>query len=155
MSWRAANDRDGDVQGYRVYIASRSRGWYYSVFCGAKSAQTYWSSCDGWEPEMYDALFVLPPHDINLRETTERYIEIPLAGREELFVTITAFDKYHESVGRRHYLPSNELRIQGAHREQLTKSNHESVGELRIAARARGLPPENCTSLNESPDGSR
>lgn len=92
--WRDATDLDGDLLGYRVYFGSRSRGWYYG---------------SSWQPEMYDARFKLPPHDLGVVETAKTSVAMPSA--RPLYVTVMAFDAHGEAVGRTLYPMSNELEI--------------------------------------------
>ena len=86
ISWQPADDFDGDLIGYRVYIGSTSRGWCYGP---------------NWKPSMYDAKFKLPPSDVAGIETTKTTISLPSA--RPLFVTVMAYDKHGESVGRKLY----------------------------------------------------
>jgi len=90
--WDPADDRDGDLIGYRVYVGSKSRGWCYGP---------------DWKPEMYHARFSLPPSDVALIETTETYVQLP--EHRPLYVTVMAYDEHGEAVGRELYRMSREL----------------------------------------------
>jgi hypothetical protein len=111
IEWRPAIDRDGDLIGYRVFVGSAPRGWSYSKFAGSRAARAYWSNDGGWRPEMYDALYRLPPHDVARLQTTEPAIELEVPAGEPRYVTIMAYDAYHERIGKEMYLMSNELAI--------------------------------------------
>ncbi len=111
IAWKPAKDNDNDLLGYRVYVATQSRGWYYSSFYGAPKTLKYWSSESGWRPEMYDQQYQLPPHDIEIETTEESHVELALRLGKSYFITVMAFDRYHDEIGRELYLMSNELRI--------------------------------------------
>ena len=61
--------------------------------------------------EMYDALYSLPPHDAGLIETAATEVLFELTPGKTYYVTVMAFDEYHERIGKTLYLQSNELRI--------------------------------------------
>ncbi len=94
ITWRASTDPDGDLMGYRVYVGSRSRGWCYGK---------------GWRPEMYDGRLSLPPGDRAVLETAEASIDAP--PTRPAYVTVMAFDRHGESVGRELYPMSPELAL--------------------------------------------
>ena len=56
---------------------------------------------------MYDAKFKLPPGDVAVIETTQTAISLPKS--RPLFVTVMAYDKHGESVGRKLYPMSREI----------------------------------------------
>ena len=66
------------------------------------------------EPVCCEALYRLPPHDVDLITTREPSVRLELDPERPYFVTVMAFDEYHERVGKTLYLMSNELRIGGA-----------------------------------------
>ncbi len=111
VTWRPSRDRDNDLLGYRIYISQESRGWNYSTFPGSDEAAVYWSNPEGWKPEMYDSLYRMPPSEIGVFETAEPTIRLELDPTTDHFITIMPFDAYHESIGKKMYLMSNELRI--------------------------------------------
>jgi hypothetical protein len=98
--WDAALDGDGDLLGYRVYLGSRSRGWCYGP---------------GWRPEMYDARFRLPPGDVAVVQTSVTFVVLP--DCRPLYVTVMAYDRHGERMGRTLYPMSEELTLPAAPRE--------------------------------------
>ena len=112
IRWEPSRDEDGDLLGYRVYVATHARGWNYPRFAGSKEARAFWSSEQGWEPEMYDALHTLPPSDVDLMKTAEPHVTLELVPGQDHFITVLPFDEYGESIGKRFYLMSNELAIE-------------------------------------------
>lgn len=111
VRWQAAADEDGDLLGYRVFVSSTPRGWSYSRFAGTSRAKSFWHDTGGWKPEMYSALYRLPPHDLALVETPETSVQLDLPDDRPVFVTVMPFDEYHERAGKTLYHMSNELRI--------------------------------------------
>ena len=107
ISWDPSNDRDGDLIGYRIFIGKVSRGWHYEIFSGAPELKSYWRG--GWKPEMYDALFQLPPKDAGFFETTDTTITIQVPLGEVRYLTVMPFDKHGELVGKKLYFRSEEL----------------------------------------------
>jgi hypothetical protein len=109
----ASSDSDHDLAGYRIFVASHSRGWDYNQFYGDGSLSTYWANLSGWKPEMYARLFELPPSDVALIKIGPDQSEatIPLASSATYFITVMPFDVYGEGVGRILYPASNEIRI--------------------------------------------
>lgn len=66
----------------------------------------------GWNPEMYDKLFKEPPRDVQLFEIDSTSIELEVADYKfPIYVTVMPFDKHGESVGRRLYNMSAELKL--------------------------------------------
>ncbi|MCA9290688.1 MAG: hypothetical protein KDA25_06140 [Phycisphaerales bacterium] len=116
LEW-TVRDRDDDVRGFRVYVSSTSRGWDYSKFAGTREAQRFWSITTGWRPEMYDALYTMPPSDLDVITTTTGRVDIEMGVDEVRYVTIMAFDAYHERIGKTMYLQSNEIRLAAASRD--------------------------------------
>jgi len=109
VAWKPLEDKNADLLGYRVFVSSESRGWNYAEFAGSDQAKTFWSSRDGWKPEMYERLFSLPPHDVALIETAETHLRLPLTPGRRYFLTVMPFDAYHEALGRKLYFLSNEI----------------------------------------------
>ena len=61
---------------------------------------------------MYDKVFNEPPSDLGLIETSLTKVEIPLSDEGvEIFVTIMAYDRHGELVGRSLYNQSVELKL--------------------------------------------
>lgn len=110
ITWNPSEDPDGDLLGYIVYVSSSSRGWHYSTFPGDESVERYWQG--GWQPDMYDALFRVPPHDLALIITTNTSINIPLNAGETKYFTVAAFDEHGASVGKELYYCSAELKLE-------------------------------------------
>jgi hypothetical protein len=111
IGWRPAIDADDDVLGYRVFLSSAPRGWSYARFPGHGDARAHWSDPGGWRPEMYDALFRPPPDDLGVIEVTAPEVTFEIDAGTTCYVTVMAFDAYHERIGKTQYLMSNELRI--------------------------------------------
>ncbi|EFV82242.1 hypothetical protein HMPREF0005_00778 [Achromobacter xylosoxidans C54] len=110
VEWLPARDSDNDLLGYRVYVSSRSRGWNYQDIDAPESVKKYFVG--GWKPEMYDSLYKTPPKDVAFLETKSTHIELPAPkGGGPLYVTVMPFDKHGESVGRRLYNMSAELKL--------------------------------------------
>jgi hypothetical protein len=111
VEWYPSKDDDNDLLGYRVYVSENSRGWNYSGFSGSESSKNFWSSEQGWKPEMYENLFRQPPHEIALLKTRDNFITIAAEKGKTYFITIMPYDKHGESVGKKLYFMSNEIRI--------------------------------------------
>lgn len=111
VSWHKVNDVDDDFLGYRVFISSHSRGWNYKNKSLSKEIEKYVLS--GWKPEMYDNMYKEPPSDIGMFAISENSIQVQLTKGQSIFLTVMAFDKHGESVGRRLYNMSPELAIIG------------------------------------------
>jgi len=111
IDWADSADPDGDVLGYRVYVGTTSRGWAYEEFAGAEVAACYQADASGWRPEMYDALFTEPPHDVGVHVAVGSEIELEMPACREYFVSIAPFDAHGESVGKTLYHTSSELRF--------------------------------------------
>jgi hypothetical protein len=111
ISWKEAKDKDNDLLGYRVFVSRDSRQWQYDIFHGSSDSQRYWNSSSGWQPEMYERIYTLPPHEVEMIVTAEPKVTLRLEEGAPYFVTVAAFDEYHERAGRVLYLMSNELRI--------------------------------------------
>ena len=110
VGWLPAKDYDNDLLGYRVYVSSKSRGWNYEWMNLPKSVQKYYVG--GWEPEMYWSLFKEPQSDLGFYEVKSTEITLKLPDSlSTIFVTIMAFDKHGESVGRTLYNMSAELSL--------------------------------------------
>ncbi|MBI9034847.1 MAG: hypothetical protein JEZ03_10295 [Bacteroidales bacterium] len=104
-------DQDNDLNGYHIYISESSRAWNYAMFYGNDDIKEYWSNSKGWQPEMYDAYFKLPPSDIALLSVEYGEVEIKIPPNSTYYISIMAFDSYGEQVGRELYSVSNELEI--------------------------------------------
>jgi hypothetical protein len=117
VTWQPADDQDHDLRGYRVFVASESRGWCYGSFLGAPAARPYWRDCGGWRPSMYEGLFRVPPHDVALVTTRTPSVRLSLPTGRDYFVTIMPFDAYGESLGKRIYPMSSELHFKLSHVE--------------------------------------
>ncbi|MBL8826508.1 MAG: hypothetical protein JNM18_05945, partial [Planctomycetaceae bacterium] len=109
IKWTPARDTDHDLLGYRVYVSHHSRGWQHQEFSGAASARAYFRG--GWKPEMYDAMFQVPPSDAGFIETTKTAVRLGLTDDRPKYVTVMAYDRHGESVGRQLYTMSEELTL--------------------------------------------
>ena len=112
ISWSPSRDRDADVLGYRVFVSKSSRGWCYQEFAGAADIRSFWSDCGGWKPEMYEAMFRQPLHEVALATTPETHITLELPSGSIYFVTVMPFDAHGERVGKQSYAMSAELRLE-------------------------------------------
>jgi hypothetical protein len=112
ISFRA-NDPQNDLAGIQVFISDHSRGWDYNQFYGDKPAKAFWADRQGWQPEMYQNLFELPPS--NLGSITlgpnAQHVQISVKPGLTYFITVMPFDSYGRSVGRTLYPVSNELKV--------------------------------------------
>ena len=96
--------------GYRIYLSTKSRGWNYNNIEAPMKVKKYFFG--GWNPQMYDKVFKEPPSDLGLIETSLNKIEIPFPNElVEIFVTLMAFDRHGELVGRSLYNQSVELTL--------------------------------------------
>lgn len=111
LRWSRSKDEDGDLAGYRVFVSTSSRGWSYSPEGAHAAVLPFWSDPGGWRPQMYGNLFELPPSEVGLFEAEEESIVLELAAPGVYHVTVMPFDEHGESVGRRLYRASQELRI--------------------------------------------
>lgn len=110
VSWRASYDADADVAGYRVFVATTSRGWNYDDGGLTGEAIGYRSNVGGWNPDHYELVYELPPSDVGAYTTTGTSIDLTLESGE-YYVTVMAFDHYGQSVGRTLYAVSEEIRV--------------------------------------------
>jgi hypothetical protein len=109
IRWSPSRDDDHDLCGYRVYVSHNSRGWQHQAFTGADEVKPYFQG--GWKPEMYDAMFRVPPCDAGMFVTNKTSVRISLTDDETKYVTVMPFDRHGESVGRKLYAMTEELTI--------------------------------------------
>jgi hypothetical protein len=64
---------------------------------------------------MYEGLFRVPPHDVELLTTRTPSVRLSLPTGRDYFVTIMPFDAYGESIGKRIYPMSSELEFKLSH----------------------------------------
>jgi len=112
VTWSPSIDRADDLVGYRVYVATRSRGWSYSRDGMDEELLPYLSHPGGWEPAMNDRLYELPPSDVERITTPAERIPLVLSNGRNYFLTIMPFDEHGERVGKVLYRCSHELVIQ-------------------------------------------
>ena len=99
VEWLPALDSDNDLLGYRIFVATKSRGWNYQDINASASVKKYFVG--GWKPEMYDHLFKTPPRNIAFFETKSTRVELPVPETgEPIYVTVMPFDQHGETVGR-------------------------------------------------------
>jgi hypothetical protein len=108
-----ATDADNDLAGYEVLVSDHSRGWDYNQFYGDNSVKVYWVNPGGWNPDMYEQLFDLPPSNIGLirLDAHHEWVDIPVERGISYFITVIPFDAYGQSVGRVLYPASNEIKV--------------------------------------------
>lgn len=110
IEWRP-RDVDNDLLGFKVFVSSQSRNWDYSEFMGDEELKPYWANPEGWKPEMYEKLYEIPPSDKGLLETKTNSISLDLEKGQTYYITVMPYDKHGESVGKKLYTRSNELKI--------------------------------------------
>ncbi len=94
IEWTPAIDKDNDLLGYKVYISNKSRGWDRKT----------------WKPEMYENLFEEPPYEICLTQK-ETFVDMQVLDSDRYYITIMPYDAHGESVGRKLYFMSDEVKI--------------------------------------------
>ncbi len=97
--------------GYRVLVATTSRGWDYGAFNGSEAARAAWANPGGWTPAMYQRLFALPPSGAASVQSAGPTITVPRLAAGTYFVSVMAIDAYGRQVGRQLFPASNELRV--------------------------------------------
>ena len=107
----SADDPEGTLGTYVVFVSRSSRGWDYGSFAGAEPAKHFWANPGGWTSSMYDSLFALPPHDVAELSTKTGTITLPHLAPGRYFVSVMATDSYGETVGKLLYPLSNEVAI--------------------------------------------
>jgi hypothetical protein len=113
IEWSPANDADHDLLGYRVFISNSPRGWNYLTFNGPDELRSFWSATPnrGWDPAMYDQLFKIPPHEVGLIQTESTSVHFSLKRGIPYYVTVMPYDAHGESVGKKLYYMSNEIKV--------------------------------------------
>jgi len=125
VAWLPSNDGDGDLLGYRVFVASHSRGWCYPCPdplpqlrppearpAPRPQLQPFEAHPGGWRPEMYRHLATVPPSDLALLETSAPAVSFLIPADQTIYFSIMPFDRYGESVKRSVYPMSQEYRIE-------------------------------------------
>lgn len=107
VDWLPSEDRDGDLIGYRVFVATRTRGWNHAVFSGPQHLQKYFEG--GWKPGMYDNLFEVPPSDAGFYETSGTSVTIDASDGRNRYITVMPYDRHGEEFGRVLYFMSEEI----------------------------------------------
>jgi hypothetical protein len=110
LRWHRARDRDRDVAGYRVAVSTRSRGWQYEERA-SDAAVARFLVPSGWTRASYGRLLRPLPADVALVRTTRTGASLSLPAGGRFYVSVSAFDRYGESIGKRVYFASEELRI--------------------------------------------
>ena len=111
IEWYPAADGDNDLQGYKVYVSHKSRGWDYNEFAGDEAAKQYWSIRSGWKPEMYERLFQIPLYELFLEDTKDTSIDLDISSPGVYYITVMPYDAHGLSVGKDLYYMSNELKV--------------------------------------------
>jgi hypothetical protein len=111
IEWSPSKDLDRDVLGYKVYVSKHTRGWSYSQFTGSKKLEKFHNKVV-WKPEMYENIYKEPPDDIALIKTTQNQVSIPIKEPGTYYITVMPYDAHGESVGRKLYLVSEEIKVQ-------------------------------------------
>ena len=110
LSCRAI-DNDSDLLGYRLFISTQSRGWDYNrYFCG-EDVKKYIRPRPELDPAAYDRINRMPSSEVALVESDAKGKFDLSLPRGTYFMTIMAFDRHGEKIGKRWYTPSNELVI--------------------------------------------
>jgi hypothetical protein len=112
-----------DVVGYRVYVATTSRGWNYNVYNGfdsvAANVQPFKASNAIWNPTMYDARYSTPPRDVMTlwapatatQLGANELVSIKLPASGTYYITVMAIDSKGLAIGKNNYLQSEEMKI--------------------------------------------
>lgn len=111
IEWSPSKDLDRDVLGYKVYVSKNTRGWSYSQFSGSKKLEKFHNKVV-WKPEMYENLYKEPPYDIALIKTAQNQASIPIKEPGTYYITVMPYDAHGESVGKKLYLVSEEIKVQ-------------------------------------------
>jgi hypothetical protein len=113
IEWSPSVDKDNDLLGYYVFISSSSRGWDYLNFGGEKELLSFWNAAENndWDPQMYDNLFKLPPHEIDLIKTEGTSAQFSIKKGSTYYVSVMPYDAHGESVGKKLYPMSNEIKL--------------------------------------------
>jgi hypothetical protein len=108
-----SKDRDEDLVRYRVFVSERSRGWNYDQFGGRSDLRRYQSRVADRSANRVEQAFQLPPDDLGQLVVDARSpaVTIEPRGRKTVYVTVMPVDAYGESVGRKIFPFSNELKI--------------------------------------------
>ncbi len=102
-------DKDDDILGYTIYVSKESRGWeYYNYYCNDAVGQYV---LNRYSPEQYDYVNELPKSEILLDRTKDGYYDLELENGT-YYITIMAYDKHGEEIGKVWYNPSNELTVE-------------------------------------------
>ena len=103
-------DLDKDLLGYRLFIGTRSRGWEYSrYFCG-EGVKKHVRPVPILDPVSYDRINRMPPSDVALVASPDGKFGIDLP-RGTYFMTVMAYDRHGEEIGKSWYMPSNEIMV--------------------------------------------
>lgn len=108
-----SKDRDEDLVRYRVFVSERSRGWNYDQFGGRSDLRRYQSRVADRSANLVEQAFQLPPDDLGqlVVDAGSPAVTIEPRGRKTVYVTVMPVDAYGESVGRKIFPFSNELKI--------------------------------------------
>lgn len=108
-----SKDKDGDLVRYRVFLSERSRGWNYAKFAGRDDLRRFMSEATGGTVDHFERAFQTPPDDLGqlIVAADSPNVTIDLHGKRRVYVTIMPVDAYGESIGRKIFPVSNELRI--------------------------------------------
>lgn len=107
LAWAAAKR----AVGYRVFVGRSSRGWNYDGPSLPPELMRFKSGHWTWRPEMYEPRYRLPPADLAFVDTTDLGMCVRLPADGPAYVTVMPYDAYGESVGRRLYPVTEELRV--------------------------------------------
>lgn len=109
IEWSKKENDLSDIIGYKVFVSRTSRGWEYANICGDQEIENF--VINRYEPSQYDKITQLPCSDVYDIDTSATEIELELENGI-YYVSIMPYDSHGESVGRKIYLMSNELRIE-------------------------------------------
>ncbi|WP_172641454.1 hypothetical protein [Nostoc sp. PCC 7107] len=111
LEWEPSKDFDNDLLGYKIYISQHQREWSYNEWRSDKKVEKYWSNRGGWKPKMYKYLDQEPHHEINLLKTSDTKVELSLPKQNTYYVSVMPYDAHGESVGKKVYPMSNEIKL--------------------------------------------
>jgi hypothetical protein len=109
-----SHDLDQDLTKYRIFVASKSRGWDYSQFVGRPDLIKYKTIIDFSSEDRYERLFEVPQSNLGLYDVSadDPTTTIELNGSDLAYISVMPIDAYGERVGRKIFPLSNELRIE-------------------------------------------
>lgn len=107
VSWHPAEDKDGDLADYKVFVSSSSRGWHYPQQVTVPDHLKPYTNI-GWSPDMYEHMFVMPKGDLQTLTTQDTKITFPVPDKA-FCVVVMARDQYGIEINKDSFFQSIEL----------------------------------------------